>query len=103
MTRLAMTLSGLLLVAAAAATPAGASAPEAWDALRASVSAACLKAAAPLLPGAKAQVDPFGSESYGLALLTGTPKGGKQPVMIMCVYDKRSGTVQIGSEMPLPR
>lgn len=102
MTR-ALLAAALLALATPPATPALASAPDAWAQMRKSVETACLKAAAPLLPAAKASVDPFGSESYGLAVLTGVPKGGKQPAMLICVYDKRSGTAEVGSEMPLPR
>lgn len=91
------------LAALVLASAAGASAPDAWAEFRTKVQAACLKAAAPHIPAAKAVVDPFGSESYGLAVVTGTPKGGKQAVMMVCVYDKRSGKVEIGSELPLPR
>lgn len=95
--------AALLAVAALPAAPALASAPDAWEQMRKSVETACLKAAAPLLPTATVSVDPFGSENYGLAVLTGLPKGGKQRAMLICVYDKRRGTAEVGSEMPLPR
>lgn len=103
MTCLRLAAAALLALAALPAERALASSPDAWADMRKSVEAACLKAAAPLLPAAKARVDPFGSESYGLAVLTGTPKGGTQPAMLICVYDKRSGKTEVGTELPLPR
>lgn len=103
MTRARLAALFLLALAGLPAGSAFASSPDAWVEMRKSVEAACLKAAAPLLPKATASVDPFGSESYGLAVLTGTPKGGTRPAMVVCVYDKRSGTAEVGSQMPLPR
>jgi len=44
-------------------------------------------------------VDPYGSEHYGMALLTGKPKGAKGSVGYLCVYDKKTKKVEIGSEL----
>ena len=81
--------------------PAGASSGDAWAEMRRAVEAACLKAARAHLPKPVAQVDPFGSERFGLALIRGTPKGGSKPVQMICVYDKAGGAVELGSELPL--
>lgn len=94
-----LTRIGFALMAAALVTPALASSDDAWAAMRKSVETACLKAAAPNMDGAKATVDPFGSESFGLALLRGKAKGGKQAIMMICVYDKKKQTVELGTEL----
>ncbi len=52
--------------------------------------------------GCGAVVDPFGSEHYGLALVTGRPKGANGFVTHICVYDKQSKAVEIGSELDTP-
>ncbi|MPZ56589.1 MAG: hypothetical protein GEU91_08855 [Rhizobiales bacterium] len=78
---------------------AHAASDEAWDEFRKSVEITCLEAAAADLDGAKATVDPFGSQSFGLALLQGRPKGGNQPVMMICVYDKKTRNVELGGEI----
>ncbi len=45
----------------------------------------------------------FGSESYGLALLTGPAKGAEEKtISAICVYDKHDKTVEIGGELPGP-
>ncbi|NRQ13978.1 hypothetical protein BHMPCIPO_01200 [Ensifer sesbaniae] len=69
-------IHALALSAAAAllASNAAASSGDAWETFRAEVSERCL-AAASSLEKASAVVDPFGSESFGLALVIGTPKG----------------------------
>lgn len=77
--------------------PASASTEEAWQEFRARTAAACLA----LLPeGAEAEiaVDPFGSESYGIALV----QQGAQ--LTVCVMDKQDGTGQLsGAFAPVLR
>lgn len=90
-----------LLTAAALLSMAGAaraSSDEAWQQLAADVEAKCMKAAV-AIEKPVATVDPFGSSHYGLALLTGKPKGAKELVAQICVYDKQKKTVEIGSEL----
>ncbi|MEI2297646.1 hypothetical protein [Ensifer sp. MJa1] len=81
-----------------AASSAAASSGDAWETFRAEVSKKCL-AAAPSLQKASAVVDPFGTESFGLALVIGTPKGSKAAVTQICVYDKQKKTVELGGEL----
>ena len=83
-----------------ATLPALAASPDAWDAFRQEVAAACIAAAAPLIGNAAADVDPFGSESYGLALLYGKAKGADNEIRAICVFDKKTKTVEIGGELP---
>ncbi|ULR43004.1 hypothetical protein [Rhizobium sp. K102] len=90
-----------LPAAAALAFLAGAahaSSDEAWQQFAADVEAKCRKAAVALEKPA-VSVDPFGTAHYGLALVTGKPKGAKGLVAQICVYDKQEKSVEIGSAM----
>ncbi|MBX4937718.1 hypothetical protein [Rhizobium binae] len=90
-----------LLCAAALLCPAAAaqaSSEQAWKELAADVDAKCRQAAVAIEKPAAA-VDPFGTWRYGLALVTGKPKGANGLVAQICVYDKQNKTVEIGSEM----
>ncbi|MDK1375625.1 MULTISPECIES: hypothetical protein [unclassified Sinorhizobium] len=77
---------------------AHASSGDAWEEFRADVSAKCI-AAAESLEDVSAIVDPFGTESYGVALVSGKPKGGDGNVTQICVYDKRTKAVELGGEI----
>ncbi|MBB4237526.1 hypothetical protein [Rhizobium esperanzae] len=77
---------------------AHASSDEAWKELAADIEAKCKKAAV-AIETPNAAVDPFGTPHYGLALLTGKPKGAKGLVAQICVYDKQTKSVEIGSEL----
>ena len=78
--------------------PAHASSDDAWAEFGKAVSTACVKAAAGHIDKPKAVVDPYGSERFGLALVTGKAKGAKQSISLICVYDKQRKTVELGSE-----
>jgi hypothetical protein len=69
---------------------------EAWSRFRRDVAAACLALAAPLLEDARATIDPFGSPSFGLAVVRGREGGGDGQAMVVCVYDKQSKAVEVG-------
>jgi hypothetical protein len=86
-----------MLAGPAIAPSAQASTDEAWAAFRTNVGAACLAAVADVLEDARADVDPFGSPSFGLAVLRGKVKGGHGSAMVICVYDKQKKSVEIGS------
>ena len=73
---------------------------DAWETFRTDVEAKCLTAAEALFETAVATVDPFGSESYGLALVRGKAKGADAEIAAICVYDKQAKTVEIGGELP---
>lgn len=84
----------------AAAVPAFASSDDAWQEFADEVGKKCLEAAAPVLEQARAAVDPFGSERFGLAVLSGKAKGADATVTYVCVMDKQTGAVELGSELP---
>lgn len=87
-------LAAALLVAG----PAFGSSDDAWSAFAAEVRDACLAAVGDRLAGASALVDPFGSESYGMAVVTGRTADDQAASMI-CVMDKETRAVQIGGEL----
>ncbi|MBO9655410.1 MAG: hypothetical protein J7562_13850 [Agrobacterium tumefaciens] len=97
----------LILVAAlsALALPAAASSDDAWKEFVADVQTACLGASRDMIEDAKVVVDPVGSENYGLAILTGKVKltgksgGADATVSHICVYDKKTQAVELGSEL----
>ena len=80
---------------------AQAASDDAWAAFRADVEAKCLAAGAELLDDAHAVVDPFGSARFGLAFLTGRPKGGAGTASVICVYDQQAMAVEVGGELPM--
>ncbi len=81
-----------------------ASSLDAWDAFKAKVTSACEKAAPHLrdLRDYHITVDPHGSESYGMAVIRGTSESSEDAVMCVCVYDKKTGKAEIGSEIKDP-
>ncbi|MCM2394965.1 hypothetical protein NBH19_02585 [Rhizobium sp. S95] len=83
----------------ALAVPALASSDGAWEEFAADVKKKCLEAAEPKIEKAAIAVDPFGSERFGLAVLSGKAKGGDAKVTYVCVYDKQAQTVELGSEL----
>jgi hypothetical protein len=87
-------------VALSAAGNACAASDDAWEAFRKDVAEKCVKAAADLFATPAATVDPFGSQSYGLALIRGKAKGADADIAAICVYDKKTKTVEIGGELP---
>lgn len=94
-------LGPALLVALTASAPALAASEDAWTTFRGEVEAACLALAEPLFETAAATVDPFGTESYGLALLRGKARGADAEIAAICIYDKATRQAEIGGELPL--
>jgi hypothetical protein len=88
-------------VALASCTSACAASDDAWEAFRKDVADKCQAAATDLFVDPVATVDPFGSESYGLALIRGKAKGAETTeIAAICVYDKKTKAVEIGGELP---
>jgi hypothetical protein len=76
-----------------------ASPPDAWAEFRQKVATKCVALA---LAGdyekANAQVDPFGTQTYGVALVSGSLKKGLGEASAICVMDKKSGAAELGGE-----
>lgn len=79
---------------------AQASSSDAWEEFRVNVQAAC-EALAPKGGALQVEVDPYGSESYGLAILTHRTETGQD--RYVCVYDKRSQKAEISGAFPAGR
>jgi hypothetical protein len=91
----------ILLIALAAASPALASSDEAWAEFRANVEKAC-SALAPAEGETAIEINPFGSEHYGAALLITTlPDGGAD--RYVCIYDKQAGTAELSAPFTPPQ
>jgi len=78
---------------------AHASSGDAWGKFQTDVSKACVSAAKGLIEKGKTVVDPFGSEHYGMAVVTGKAVGAKVTISTICVYDKQKKTAEIGGEI----
>jgi hypothetical protein len=79
---------------------ASAASGDAWAEFAAEVEQACLAATDGVFTEPSAVVDPFGSESYGLAIVSGTfPSGGEGS--IVCVFNKQTKAVEVGGELPV--
>lgn len=83
--------------------PAVAASGDAWDEFRAEVETACRAATEASFETASIVVDPFGTESYGIAILTGLERGGDNVERsLVCVFDKVSRVVEIGAPLDFP-
>lgn len=92
-----------VMVASLAGSGAALAASDAaWEEFRTDVTAKCLAAGEGPFDEAVADVDPFGSERYGLALLHGKAKGADAEIRVICVYDKQAKTAEVGGELPAP-
>jgi hypothetical protein len=82
--------------------PVSASSGDAWQAMRDKLRTGCLsKATAMGLGRIAININPFGSQSYGIAVLTKRGGDRKQNVAYVCVMDKKTGAFEIGGEVPL--
>lgn len=75
---------------------AHASSEQAWDDFRQTVEQACRAAADGRMTVENIRIDPFGTQSYGVAILTEAGSGGGERV---CVVDKTSGAVELSEPM----
>ncbi|MGE4322852.1 MAG: hypothetical protein AB7E60_07450 [Sphingobium sp.] len=79
--------------------PVQASSPDAWKEFQQNVEKACRGAVSGVLDVNTIQVDPYGSDSYGFALLLGTEVGTSTDRLIACAYNKESQAVEISSPL----
>ena len=66
-----------------------------WEKFQQDVQKACLAASEGVLQVTNIQVDPYGSESYGFALLSGVENGTSNERLVACAYGKRSQIAEI--------
>lgn len=89
----------LAALISAGVTTAHAASDDAWSEFRTEVGKACVSAAKGLVENGEALVDPFGSESYGLAVVSGKAVGAKVTISAICVFDKKTKKAEIGGEI----
>jgi hypothetical protein len=83
-------------------TPASASSGDAWQAMRDKLRTGCLSEATAMgLGRIEISADPFGSQSYGIAVLTKRGSDRRRNLVYVCVMDKKTGAIEIGGEVPL--
>lgn len=93
-------LAAIALALISLSLPTLASSGDAWDAFGKDVAAKCTALAVGRIEEPKVVVDPFGTESYGVAIVTGKAVGADAVVSSICVYDKKTQTAEIGGELP---
>jgi hypothetical protein len=59
----------------------------------------CTEAAGDVFRRPMVAVDPEGTESYGLAIVYGRSKELKGPAALICVVDRKTGKVEVGSPL----
>jgi hypothetical protein len=92
----------LLVVGTSAILPACASSGDAWQAMQQKVRAGCLaKANAMSLGKVDVTVDPFGTQSYGTAILIKRGAPRQASLAYVCVMDKNTGEFEVGGQMTL--
>lgn len=91
----------LTALAFAVALPASAlaSSDAEWERFAKEVEEKCLEAAQVIFRRPQIAVDPQGTESYGVAIVFGRSKEARERAATICVMDKKTGKVEIGSEM----
>lgn len=87
--------AALLLLSPLLTSPVLADSPESWDLFRQQVHEACLATLETLdLAGQTTlEVNPFGSERYGVALVRVAQASGVD--VMACVYDKATGSAEV--------
>lgn len=90
-----------ILMLLLSASPVLASTDEAWAEFQANVEKACT-ALAPAGDETAIEVNPFGSESYGAALLITTTEGDMADRYV-CIYDKKSGKAELSAPFTPPQ
>ena len=83
--------------------PASASSDDAWKTMRQKMRSGCLeKANAMSLGKLDVRMDPFGTQSYGTAILIKHGASKQARLAYVCVMDKKTGEVELGGELMLP-
>lgn len=93
-------LKGLFVVSfmTVSAGQAFAASTDTWAEFASEVEQSCLAATSDILSDSEAIVDPYGSESYGLAIVSGEAAPGARR-SIVCVFDKQTKAIEVGGEL----
>lgn len=93
--RLAAALGGLFFICMSGMHAAQAASGDAWEEFQQEVDLACREAAKGVITPEVVQVDPYGSESYGFAVLVGPEVGSSALKLVACAYDKASQKAEV--------
>jgi hypothetical protein len=88
-----------IAAALSAGATAHASSPDAWKQFNAEVEQKCADAAGAMFRKPQVAVDPIGSDNFGLAIVYGRSKEVKGRAAVVCVVNKKTGAVELGTEM----
>lgn len=88
-------------ILAGAASVVLASSPDAWQEFRDDVTRKCRDQFQKVLVNPHVVVDRIGVAAVGIAIGTGQSKHSKDRYMYVCIYDKKTKTVELGSEIDL--
>lgn len=88
-----------IATALSAGAAAQASSPDAWKQFNAEVEQKCAEAAGDIFRKPQVAVDPTGSENFGLAIVYGRSREVKGRAAVICVVNKKTGVVELGTEM----
>lgn len=97
--RSAILLAATIAAALSAGSNAAASSPDAWKQFNAEVEQKCADAAQDIFRKPQVAVDPVGSETFGLAIVYGRSQEVKGRAAVICVVNKKTGKVELGTEM----
>jgi hypothetical protein len=76
-----------------------ASSDQAWADFAKQVEQKCTEAAGDIFRRPMIAVDPTGTESYGVAIVYGRSPELQGPAAVICVVDKKTGKVEVGSPL----
>ena len=93
------TLPAIAALAVLLPAAALASSDDAWVEFGKQVSAQCLKAVGKTVQKPAILIDPYGSDSFGIAIISGTSPGSDTKIGYVCIYNKQSKKTELGSEL----
>lgn len=74
-----------------------ASSSGAWEEFQKDVHDSCVAASQGAMNVMRVEVDPYGSESYGFAVLFGFQSGDPKQRILVCAYSKRDQTAEVSA------
>ena len=90
-------LACLLATSVAGTAQVQAASGDAWEEFQQEVEQACREASKGVITPEVVQVDPYGSETYGFAVLVGPEVGASGLKLVACAYDKASQKAEVSS------
>ena len=76
-----------------------ASSEQAWDQFAKEMEQKCTEAVGDMFRRPMIAVDPTGTQSYGVAIVYGRSREMRGPAAVICVMDKKTGRIEVGTPM----